>query len=159
MDDSKGIRYSFYTQAGQLAFERINGVNPENYYLGSQLIAYKDYNSVTSNHSDLKGFTAVATNNAVSILKRNCFKSFSKNWGTARSEIGYTSHKFDTDLGLSYMQERYYDPVLGHCYENFLAGKSERLKCYRKYSLVFFWLISIKYFLVNWFERGIALRA
>ncbi|MCV2886478.1 RHS repeat-associated core domain-containing protein [Aestuariibacter sp. AA17] len=33
-------------------------------------------------------------------------------------DIGYTGHKFDTDLGLSYMQARYYDPVIGRFYSN-----------------------------------------
>ncbi|MCV2886484.1 RHS repeat-associated core domain-containing protein [Aestuariibacter sp. AA17] len=32
--------------------------------------------------------------------------------------MGYTGHKFDTDLGLSYMQARYYDPVIGRFYSN-----------------------------------------
>lgn len=29
------------------------------------------------------------------------------------NDVGYTGHKFDKDIGLSYMQARYYDPVLG----------------------------------------------
>ncbi|MCV2886502.1 RHS repeat-associated core domain-containing protein [Aestuariibacter sp. AA17] len=33
-------------------------------------------------------------------------------------DIGYTGHKFDTDLGLNYMQARYYDPVIGRFYSN-----------------------------------------
>ncbi|MCV2885755.1 RHS repeat-associated core domain-containing protein [Aestuariibacter sp. AA17] len=33
-------------------------------------------------------------------------------------DIGYTGHKFDTDIGLSYMQVRYYDPVIGRFYSN-----------------------------------------
>jgi RHS repeat-associated protein len=32
--------------------------------------------------------------------------------------VGYTGHKFDTDLGLSYMQQRYYDPEIGRFYSN-----------------------------------------
>jgi RHS repeat-associated protein len=32
--------------------------------------------------------------------------------------VGYTGHKFDADLGLSYMQARYYDPVIGRFYSN-----------------------------------------
>jgi RHS repeat-associated protein len=33
-------------------------------------------------------------------------------------DAGYTGHKFDTDLGLSYMQARYYDPMIGRFYSN-----------------------------------------
>ncbi|MCV2886487.1 RHS repeat-associated core domain-containing protein [Aestuariibacter sp. AA17] len=37
-------------------------------------------------------------------------------------DIGYTGRKFDTDLGLSYMQARYYDPVIGRFYSNDPVG-------------------------------------
>jgi RHS repeat-associated protein len=36
--------------------------------------------------------------------------------------MGYTGHKFDTDIGLSYMQARYYDPVIGRFYSNDPVG-------------------------------------
>ncbi|MCV2886480.1 hypothetical protein OE749_17425 [Aestuariibacter sp. AA17] len=42
-------------------------------------------------------------------------------------DIGYTGHKFDTDLGLSYMQARYYDPVIGRFYSNDPVGSIEHL--------------------------------
>lgn len=35
-----------------------------------------------------------------------------------KDDVGYTGHKFDTALGLSYMQQRYYDPELGIFYGN-----------------------------------------
>ncbi|MEP1444751.1 MAG: RHS repeat-associated core domain-containing protein [Paraglaciecola sp.] len=41
---------------------------------------------------------------------------------TPKDDIGYTGHKFDTDLGLSYMQARYYDPVIGRFYSNDPVG-------------------------------------
>ena len=43
-------------------------------------------------------------------------------------DAGYTGHKFDTDLGLSYMQARYYDPVIGRFYSNDPVGTTEHLK-------------------------------
>ena len=33
-----------------------------------------------------------------------------------KNDVGYTGHQFDTDLGLSYMQQRYYDPAVGVFY-------------------------------------------
>ncbi|RUO60189.1 hypothetical protein CWI71_07205 [Pseudidiomarina insulisalsae] len=36
--------------------------------------------------------------------------------------MGYTGHKYDDDLGLSYMQARYYDPVIGRFYSNDPVG-------------------------------------
>ena len=35
-----------------------------------------------------------------------------------KDDVGYTGHKFDTDLGLNYMLARYYDPVIGRFYGN-----------------------------------------
>lgn len=45
----------------------------------------------------------------------------------AKDDVGYTGHKFDTDLGLSYMQARYYDPVIGRFYSNDPVGTVEHL--------------------------------
>ena len=46
------------------------------------------------------------------------YKPFGESIEEAHDDIGYTGHKFDTDLGLSYMQARYYDPVIGRFYSN-----------------------------------------
>ena len=45
----------------------------------------------------------------------------------AKDDVGYTGHKFDTDLGLSYMQARYYDPVIGRFYSNDPADVMEHI--------------------------------
>jgi RHS repeat-associated protein len=116
--DSKGTRYSFYSQSGQLVFEQVNGVNRDNYYLGTQLVAYKNGSTVTYIHSDLLGSTAATTNRSGNVSTRSRYKPFGAEWGTAKNEIGYTGHKHDTDLGLTYMQARYYDPVIGRFYSN-----------------------------------------
>jgi RHS repeat-associated protein len=39
-----------------------------------------------------------------------------------RDDVGYTGHKYDADLALSYMQARYYDPVIGRFYSNDPVG-------------------------------------
>jgi RHS repeat-associated protein len=134
--DSKGTRYSFYTSSGQLILERINGVDRENYYLGSQLIAYKQSNAVTYIHSDLMGSTAATTNSVGNIVSTNRYKPFGQDWGTEKNEIGYTGHKFDTDLGLSYMQARYYDPVIGRFYSNDPIGFTGEVDTFNRYSYV-----------------------
>ena len=46
------------------------------------------------------------------------YKPFGESLGDYKDDIGYTGHKFDVDLGLSYMQARYYDPVIGRFYSN-----------------------------------------
>jgi RHS repeat-associated protein len=116
--DSTGTRYSFYTSSGQLVFENINGVSQENYYLGSQLVAQQKASVVTYIHSDLLGSTAAKSNRLGNMVSQHRYKPFGQDWGGTKNEIGYTGHKFDTDLGLSYMQARYYDPVIGRFYSN-----------------------------------------
>ncbi|MCV2886489.1 RHS repeat-associated core domain-containing protein [Aestuariibacter sp. AA17] len=51
-------------------------------------------------------------------------------------DIGYTGHKFDTDLGLSYMQARYYDPVIGRFYSNDPVGFTGEVDTFNRYSYV-----------------------
>ena len=46
------------------------------------------------------------------------YQAFGETIEAPKDEVGYTGHKFDTDLGLSYMQARYYDPVIGRFYSN-----------------------------------------
>ncbi len=46
------------------------------------------------------------------------YKPYGDSIEAAKDDVGYTGHKFDTDLGLSYMQARYYDPVIGRFYSN-----------------------------------------
>jgi len=52
------------------------------------------------------------------------YKPFGDSIELARDEVGYTGHKFDTDLNLSYMQARYYDPVIGRFMSNDPVGFS-----------------------------------
>jgi RHS repeat-associated protein len=46
------------------------------------------------------------------------YKPFGESIEEPKDDVGFTGHKFDTDLGLSYMQARYYDPVIGRFYSN-----------------------------------------
>jgi len=52
------------------------------------------------------------------------YKPFGDSIELAKDEVGYTGHKFDTDLNLSYMQARYYDPVIGRFMSNDPVGFS-----------------------------------
>ncbi|HCG88751.1 MAG TPA: hypothetical protein DE044_07500, partial [Alteromonas macleodii] len=46
-------------------------------------------------------------------------------------------HKFDSELGLSYMQARYYDPVIGRFYSNDPVGfKLSDISTFNRYSYV-----------------------
>ncbi|MEM5551626.1 polymorphic toxin-type HINT domain-containing protein [Pseudoalteromonas neustonica] len=49
-------------------------------------------------------------------------RPFGESIEAPKDDVGYTGHKFDTDLGLSYMQARYYDPMIGRFYSNDPVG-------------------------------------
>lgn len=74
-------------------------------------------------HTDHLGSPAVeSTINGEIGSTRMHYKAFGDSIGQPKNDVGYTGHKFDTDLGLSYMQARYYDPVIGRFYSNDPVG-------------------------------------
>ena len=115
--DSKGTSYSMYSQSGRLLYREVNG-NPVSYiYLGDKLVA-KDGVMLASSDSKMH------------------YKPFGDSIEQAKDEVGYTGHKFDTDLGLSYMQARYYDPVIGRFYSNDPVGFTGEVDTFNRYSYV-----------------------
>jgi RHS repeat-associated protein len=106
--DDNGTSYSLYGQDGTLLYRETdvsNGVgNGINYiYLGKKLIAKVVGNEPSAN-------------------SRQHNKPYGKTTEIAKDDIGYAGHKYDTDLNLSYMQARYYDPVIGRFYSNDPVG-------------------------------------
>lgn len=78
--------------------------------------------AVTYVHTDHLGSVVAESNSAGQITKRLHYKPFGESIEAQQDDIGYAAHKFDTDLGLSYMEARYYDPVLGRFYGNDPVG-------------------------------------
>jgi len=116
-EDSKGTSYSMYSQSGKLLYREtpLGGIN---YILfGSKLVA-KEGTGVVSSDSVMN------------------YKPFGDSIETSKDEVGYTGHKFDTDLGLSYMQARYYDPVIGRFYSNDPVGFTGEVDTFNRYSYV-----------------------
>lgn len=101
--DSKGTSYSFYNQSGQLLYREVNGDGVNYIYLGKKLIA-KDGVMPTNNNS------------------RQHYRPFGETIETPKDDIGYAGHKYDSELGLSYMQQRYFDPVIGRFMSNDPVG-------------------------------------
>ncbi len=98
--DATGISYSMYSQDGTLLFKHKDGFDTNYIYLGKKLIARSE--------------DAFAPQTAGSSRQHNL--PFGETVETPKNDVGYTGHKFDTDLGLSYMQQRYYDPAVGVFY-------------------------------------------
>jgi RHS repeat-associated protein len=100
--DSKGTSYSLYSQAGTLLYRETDDGGINYIYLGKKLIA-KD-----------------------GVIPKNGSKQHYRPFGSSIEgevdDVGYTGHKYDEDLGLSYMQARYYDPVIGRFMSNDSVG-------------------------------------
>jgi RHS repeat-associated protein len=109
--------YSFYASNGKLMYRKVNGQHLDYYYLSGKLVANKKSSTVTYLHSDYLGSTAAESNSAGTVTRMH-YQPFGESIEAPKDDVGYTGHKFDTDLGLSYMQARYYDPVIGRFYSN-----------------------------------------
>ena len=117
---SGSTAYYHYSQDGKLLFSESNGVWKNYVYIGSRLIAKDSSSSTSFIHTDILGSTTAQSNSSGTLINnsRRHYKPFGDTYEAANNEIGYAGHKFDSELGLSYMQARYYDPVIGRFYSN-----------------------------------------
>ncbi|ADN75521.1 ParB-like nuclease domain protein [Ferrimonas balearica DSM 9799] len=76
------------------------------------------HSAVTFVHTDALGSPAAVTNTSRQIVGLSHYQAYGKDMRGSSDDVGYTGHKFDKDLALSYMQARYYDPVIGRFYSN-----------------------------------------
>ena len=78
--------------------------------------------TVRYQHTDMLGSVISESDAAGNIISRNHYEPFGKRLGGDKAGIGYTGHFQDKDLGLTYMQARYYDPLIGRFYSNDPVG-------------------------------------
>ncbi len=71
---------------------------------------------VTYVHTDHLGSVVAESNASGIVTKRFHYKPYGDTIEAQQDDIAYTGHKHDVDLGLTYMQARYYDPVVGRFY-------------------------------------------
>ena len=100
---SKQPAYSAYNLHGKLLYRQNQNGATSYIFLGDKLIA-KD-------SSEYQGPGS-----------RMHYRPFGDTVEASKDDVGYTGHKFDTDLHLSYMQARYYDPIIGRFYGNDPVG-------------------------------------
>jgi RHS repeat-associated protein len=121
-DYTGGSKYSLYSLGGQLAFAQDNRKVTRYWYinLGGSLVAIRERNmstgavSVEYHHTDALGSPAVVTASNRVVLERREYEPYGKQLAPAPGDgPGYTGHVYDAATGLNYMQQRYYDPVLG----------------------------------------------
>ncbi len=119
------INYSLYSQSGKLLYREKDTQKVKYVFMGGLQVARVDA-ATQYIHTDLLGSAVVETNSAGSEIanSRMHYRPFGATVEAARDEVGYTGHKFDADIGLSYMQARYYDPEIGRFYSNDPVGFS-----------------------------------
>ncbi len=93
---------------------------PTNYHSAYWIIEHVNadesyHETVTYSHFDHLGSVVAETNDDGEIIGRHYYYPFGENLldPSKNNEPGYTNHVFDEDLGLNYMQARYYDPAIG----------------------------------------------
>jgi RHS repeat-associated protein len=85
------------------------------YYAGSRLVARKDSSGTFWYHGDHLGSTRIITNQAGSVVQRYDYRPFGekeKSSATFANSIDYAGARTDDEIGLVYMNGRYYDPWL-----------------------------------------------
>ncbi|NRB25799.1 MAG: hypothetical protein HRU42_19580 [Shewanella sp.] len=73
-------------------------------------------------HTDMLGTPVMETDESGNVISRSVYEPFGKRLGGEKVGLGFTGHLQDEDLGLTYMQARYYDPVIGRFYSNDPVG-------------------------------------
>ncbi len=84
------------------------------------MLTSESFAEVTYIHTDYLGSVAAKTNSSGQIVARFHYAPFGApdSGEDINNSNGYTGHVFDDELSLSYMQARYYDPVIGRFYSN-----------------------------------------
>jgi RHS repeat-associated protein len=105
-----------YSQSGKLLWTGHNSQgSTKHVYLGERLIA--EVNSATGvsySHTDALGSPVARTNASAQIVGRTRYEPYGATAaGTNPTGIGFTGHVNDSDTGLVYMQQRYYEPLAG----------------------------------------------
>jgi len=105
-----------YTRDGKLRLAwRPTVGGTRHVYLGDQHLAEQTETGTTFTHADPLGSPVARTNSAGGLVSRTHYEPYGATVpGSANpASIGFTGHVNDVDTGLVYMQQRYYDPVIG----------------------------------------------
>lgn len=114
--------YSYYAKDGRLVWQRDepNSKRISNIYFAGSLVA--EYSrpigsntvTVSYQHTDALGSPIAKTNSAGTVIETSEYEPYGKLLNRANDDRpGYTGHVMDAASGLTYMQQRYYDPQIG----------------------------------------------
>ena len=80
---------------------------------GSPVTVTENLGNVTFIHTDGLGSPVARTDATGNVVSRTRYEPYGFTASGAAPTIGFTGHVNDADTGLTYMQQRYYDPVAG----------------------------------------------
>jgi len=119
---SGGQIRSQYGNTGRLLYQQDHKLAKriDYIYLGSRLVAYRERPSTTTTatatyqHTDALGTPIAVTNASKTLLESSEYEPYGQLVNKALPDgPGFTGHVQDAATGLTYMQQRYYDPVIG----------------------------------------------
>jgi RHS repeat-associated protein len=110
-------RYSVYDASGTLIeIDEVGGAKTDYIRASGMTLARVAGAAVTWLHHDHLGSAVAGTNASGAVVWRESEQPFGEDWTSAAAndnQAGYTGHVEDAATGLTYMQARYYDPVIG----------------------------------------------
>jgi RHS repeat-associated protein len=107
-------RVQIYSQGGQMLYAGPTGTTGTKYiYLRSHVIAEVGAAGTQFDHTDGLGSPVAIRNASAAVFSRTRYEPYGLTASGDVPKIGFTGHVNDSDTGLVYMQQRYYDPVAG----------------------------------------------
>lgn len=107
-------RVQVYSQDGKLLLAGPTGSAKTKYiYLNNHVIAEVGGAGTQYIHTDALGSPVARTDAAQRLISRTRYEPYGHTAAGEVPTIGFTGHVNDPDTGLTYMQQRYYDPIAG----------------------------------------------
>ena len=112
---------SQYARGGELLFQHDEQKTTkfEYVYLGGSLVGTQAFNWSTGTyatkyqHTDALGSPVAVSNESAQVIERTQWEPYGAAINKTIDGLGYTGHAMDAATGLTYMQQRYYDPQVG----------------------------------------------
>jgi len=125
--------YTVYSKTGAILYrDNVTDKQKTDYIsLNGKNIAKKLNGTVTYTHHDHLGSAIASTSANGGLLWRESYTPFGEkrlNPSQNKDNQGFTGHIEDSTLNLTYMQARYYDPVIGRFYSNDPVGAGSYLR-------------------------------
>jgi len=117
-----GSLWSMYANGGALLYQsnERTGKSTDYVMLNGHMVASVEHPNaggaatITYQHTDALGSPVAVTNASGVVTETSEYEPFGRVGNrAARDGVGYTGHAEDAATGLSYMQQRYYDPAIG----------------------------------------------